>query len=173
MFFNEINIWYSEHQYFTFVCVCVCVCVHASVMYLSPVTLWPETQPFTVIGVAPYVFKPCLLQCEVCVKWWCLLSDAANYSSNTHPRVRRSNSLTPPVSITQTSDFWSSQVCCSYQQCGMNIFMLLFLLNLVMLIRCLGCMVLNDEWEGNSYGLFECVVSEISWMGYNHKWNVD
>ncbi|XP_021942921.1 protein Smaug homolog 2 isoform X2 [Zootermopsis nevadensis] len=32
-----------------------------------------------------------------------------NYSSSTHPRVRRSNSLTPPVSITQTSDFWSSQ----------------------------------------------------------------
>ncbi|XP_069690161.1 protein Smaug homolog 1 isoform X2 [Periplaneta americana] len=33
----------------------------------------------------------------------------ANYSSSTHPRVRRSNSLTPPVSITQTSELWSSQ----------------------------------------------------------------
>jgi hypothetical protein len=43
----------------------------------------------------------------------CSLSDATNYSSSTHARVRRSNSLTPPVSITQTSDFWSSQVCCS------------------------------------------------------------
>ncbi|PSN56961.1 hypothetical protein C0J52_10865 [Blattella germanica] len=32
-----------------------------------------------------------------------------NYSSSTHPRVRRSNSLTPPVSITQTSELWSSQ----------------------------------------------------------------
>ena len=115
------------------VCVCVYVCtyVRASLIHLSPFTSWPETLPFTVIGLAPYVIKKCLLQCEVCVTWWCLLSDAANYSSNTHPRVRRSNSLTPPVSITQTSDFWSSQVCCSYQQCGMNIF-IIFLLYLTL-----------------------------------------
>ncbi|KAJ9574064.1 hypothetical protein L9F63_008590, partial [Diploptera punctata] len=30
-------------------------------------------------------------------------------SKSSHPRIRRSNSLTPPVSITQTSELWSSQ----------------------------------------------------------------
>jgi len=44
-----------------------------------------------------------------------------------------------------------------------NIILALF--NLMMLISCLGCMVLNDEWEGSSYGLFEDAVSGISWMG--------
>ncbi|XP_067011655.2 protein Smaug homolog 1 [Anabrus simplex] len=36
-------------------------------------------------------------------------SSIANYTNGSHPRVRRSNSLTPPVSINQTSELWSSQ----------------------------------------------------------------
>lgn len=36
-------------------------------------------------------------------------SQGGNFANGTHPRVRRSNSLTPPVSINQASELWSSQ----------------------------------------------------------------